>query len=226
MQKKKKRWRQSKARCCAGALCALPYCSEAHCSTRISLGRSCTARIVNAGDGVHAHPTQALLDALTLREALGDLEGRTIAIVGDIGHSRVARSNVHALTMLGASVRLAGPAAWVEGFAGWPGVTVATRLEDALADADAVMALRIQRERLGVGGPSIVDYVAAWRLDEARMQLEIRERLFSSFKQVEAAADGSVLWLPKVPTGFRKAVNEPWRTTWPNRSGASTARAA
>ncbi len=134
--------------------------------------RSCDARIVNAGDGTHAHPTQALLDALTLREALGPLEGKKIAIVGDIGHSRVARSNMHALTALGASVWLAGPAAWVGGFDGWPGVTVAAHLEDALADADAVMALRIQLERdPGADRPSLREYTATWGLTEARMAL-------------------------------------------------------
>jgi aspartate carbamoyltransferase catalytic subunit len=134
--------------------------------------RSCKARIVNAGDGSHAHPTQALLDALTLREALGPLDGKKIAIVGDIGHSRVARSNLHSLTALGASVWLAGPAAWVAGFEAWPGVTVADRLDDALADADAVMALRIQLERDAGGGvASLREYAAAWGLDEARMSL-------------------------------------------------------
>ena len=134
--------------------------------------RSCGARIVNAGDGSHAHPTQALLDALTLREALGPLEGKKIAIVGDIGHSRVARSNMHALTALGASVWLAGPPAWVRDFEDWPGVTVAASLEDALADADAVMALRVQLERdAGNGVASLREYTAQWGLDEGRMAL-------------------------------------------------------
>jgi aspartate carbamoyltransferase catalytic subunit len=132
--------------------------------------RESGARIVNAGDGTHAHPTQALLDALTLREALGSLEGKKVAIVGDIGHSRVARSNMHSLPALGASVWLAGPPAWVEGFEDWPGVTVAHGLEEALVDADAVMALRIQLERAGGGGPSPGEYTAAWGLDEARMR--------------------------------------------------------
>jgi aspartate carbamoyltransferase catalytic subunit len=134
--------------------------------------RSTSARIVNAGDGSHAHPTQALVDALTLREALGPLDGKKIAIVGDIGHSRVARSNLHALTALGASVYLAGPPAWVIGFEGWPGVSVADRLEDALVDADAVMALRIQLERdAGRGVASLREYTATWGLNEARMRL-------------------------------------------------------
>jgi len=134
--------------------------------------RSCGARIVNAGDGTHAHPTQALLDALTLRDALGSLDRKKIAIVGDIGHSRVARSNLHSLAALGASVWLAGPPAWLSGFDGWPGVTVAARLEDALADADAVMALRVQLEReAGEGVASLREYTAEWGLDEARMRL-------------------------------------------------------
>jgi aspartate carbamoyltransferase catalytic subunit len=132
--------------------------------------RTVPVRIVNAGDGSHAHPTQALLDALTLRDALGSLDGRKIAIVGDIGHSRVARSNLHALTALGASVWLAGPPAWVHGFESWPGVHVAHRLEDALADADAVMTLRIQLEREAGGGvPSLREYTARWGLDADRL---------------------------------------------------------
>lgn len=132
--------------------------------------RSVSVRVVNAGDGSHAHPTQALLDALTLRDALGSLDGRKIAIVGDIGHSRVARSNLHALTALGASVWLAGPPAWVRGFESWPGVQVADRLEDALADADAVMTLRIQLEREAGGGvPSLREYTARWGLDAERL---------------------------------------------------------
>ena len=132
---------------------------------------STSARIVNAGDGQHAHPTQALADALTLRDQFGSLDGRKIAIVGDIVHSRVARSNLHALTTLGASVWLAGPPPFVRGFDAWPGATVAS-LDEALRDADAVMTLRIQLEREAAGGiPSLREYVAAWGLTEERMQL-------------------------------------------------------
>ena len=128
--------------------------------------------VLNAGDGSHAHPTQALLDAFTLRERLGDLEGRKIAIVGDIAHSRVARSNLHALTALGASVWIAGPPTLLSGFDAWPGVTVADRLEDALRDADGMMALRIQRERQDGGAlPSLREYTARWGLDNERLQL-------------------------------------------------------
>ncbi len=133
--------------------------------------RTTTAQIVNAGDGQHAHPTQALVDALTLSERLGPLDGRKIAIVGDISHSRVARSNLHALTTLGASVWLAGPPAFVQGFDAWPGVTVAP-LEAALAEADAVMTLRIQLEREAGGDiPSLREYTTRWRLTAERMAL-------------------------------------------------------
>ncbi len=132
--------------------------------------RNVEARIVNAGDGRHAHPTQALLDAFTLREALGSLDGRTIAIVGDIAHSRVARSNLHALATLGASVRLAGPPAFTSGFDSWPAVTVTSSLDEALQGADAVMTLRIQLEREAGGGiPSLDEYRRRWGLDEGRL---------------------------------------------------------
>lgn len=129
-------------------------------------------RIVNAGDGLHAHPTQALLDLLTLEDALGSVDGRTVAIVGDVAHSRVARSNLHALLAMGASVRLAGPPAFVRGFDAWPGVTVHAALHDALRDADAVMALRIQHERAAGGGiPSLREYVRRWGLTAERLAL-------------------------------------------------------
>jgi aspartate carbamoyltransferase catalytic subunit len=126
--------------------------------------------VVNAGDGAHAHPTQALIDLLTLRETFGDLAGRTVTIVGDVAHSRVARSNLHALTTVGAHVRVAGPQAWVADFDEWAGVEVATSLEAALDGADAVMALRVQLEReAGTDGPAIADYVRDWRLDDERL---------------------------------------------------------
>jgi aspartate carbamoyltransferase catalytic subunit len=134
--------------------------------------RETRMRIINGGDGLHAHPTQALCDALALREALGDLAGHTVSIVGDVAHSRVARSNVHALRLAGAVVRVAGPPAFVAGFRGWPGVEVATTIEAALAGADAVMALRIQHERAAGGGiPSVPEFVARWGLNEERMAL-------------------------------------------------------
>lgn len=127
--------------------------------------RTTGMHILNAGDGSHAHPTQALLDALTLGEALGSLEGRLLAIVGDVAHSRVARSNIHCLTALGGRIRVGGPPAWVDGFGAWPGVEVATNLEDAIRGADAVMALRVQLER----GAQLDAHAAEWRMDDARL---------------------------------------------------------
>lgn len=131
------------------------------------VARQTGLRIVNAGDGIHAHPTQALADALTLREALGSLEGRKVAIVGDVTRSRVARSDIHAFRAFGAEVWVSGPPAFVTGFEDWPGVRVAP-VDDALDDADAVLALRIQTER-GTGGPGVREYVTGWGLTEERI---------------------------------------------------------
>ncbi len=133
-----------------------------------------TASVVNAGDGWHAHPTQALLDVYTLRARLGSLSNKTVAIVGDILHSRVARSNIHALRALGAKVTVSGPptllpAAWRCGAAP-TGVRVEIDLDRALDQVDAVMALRLQRERMSAGLlPSIREYARVWGLSEARL---------------------------------------------------------
>ncbi|MCV0402320.1 MAG: aspartate carbamoyltransferase catalytic subunit [Chloroflexi bacterium] len=133
--------------------------------------RTTGMHVVNAGDGLHGHPTQALLDALTLREQLDGLEGRVIAIVGDVAHSRVARSNIHALLALGATVRLGGPRPWIAGFDGRTGIEIAGTIEDALDGVDAVMTLRVQLERsAGAGIPSLGEYTRSWRLDEERMR--------------------------------------------------------
>lgn len=135
------------------------------------VARTTGMHVLNAGDGTHAHPTQALLDALTLREALGSLDGRTVAIVGDVAHSRVARSNLHTLRTLGAQMRVGGPPAWVGEFDSWPGVEIASSLADAMIGADAVMALRVQTERATDDAVSLDNYVRDWRLDESRMAL-------------------------------------------------------
>lgn len=114
------------------------------------LTRVCDAAIINAGDGSHEHPTQALLDALTIREHKGGIDGLKVAIIGDILHSRVARSNIYLLSKLGATVSVAGPGTLVpREFAELiePCVRVESRIEDAVAEADVVIVLRIQRER-------------------------------------------------------------------------------
>lgn len=126
--------------------------------------------VINAGDGINEHPTQALLDALTLRDRLGDLSGRTIAIVGDVRHSRVARSNCYLLTRLGATVLMAGPGTLCPPDMEALGVEVVPELEHALARADAVMMLRIQRERLGVAMlPSDREYARLYGLTAERL---------------------------------------------------------
>ncbi len=132
------------------------------------------AAIVNAGDGWHAHPSQALLDALTLREALGTLASKRIVIVGDILHSRVARSNCWALTTLGAEVVLCGPPTlapdpFPAAYAG-RAVRIARDLDAALDGADAVMALRLQRERMDGGFlPSLREYRLRYGLTANRL---------------------------------------------------------
>ena len=133
-----------------------------------------SAAVINAGDGWHAHPTQGLLDAYTLQGALGDLEGKRVVIVGDVLHSRVARSDIHTLLPLGASITLSGPptlipSAWRCGAAP-AGVAYEPDLDRALDGADAVIALRIQRERAESGLlPSLREYARVWGLTEARV---------------------------------------------------------
>ena len=130
------------------------------------------AAVINAGDGWRAHPTQALLDAFTLTEALGELEGKKIAIVGDILHSRVARSNAELLGILGARVWLAGPPPLLPRRGGFFGARVSVELEEALSDADAVMVLRIQKERIPGGLlASDTDYRAGYQITEERLSL-------------------------------------------------------
>ncbi|HEX6346985.1 aspartate carbamoyltransferase catalytic subunit [Umezawaea sp.] len=128
--------------------------------------------VVNAGDGMHEHPTQALLDAATLRERLGSVEGRRIAIVGDVLHSRVVRSNVHLLAALGADVVLVAPPTLLPvGVANWP-VTVSHELDAELPSLDAVMLLRVQAERMHGGFfPSAREYSIAYGLNENRLRL-------------------------------------------------------
>ncbi|WP_026448908.1 aspartate carbamoyltransferase catalytic subunit [Actinopolyspora mortivallis] len=126
-------------------------------------------RVVNAGDGMHEHPTQALLDAATLRERLGDVAGRRIGIVGDLLHSRVARSNTHLLRTLGAEVVLIAPPTLVpEGVRNW-GVEVTHDLDSQLPGLDAVMALRVQAERMHGGFfPTEREYSVGYGLNAAR----------------------------------------------------------
>ena len=129
--------------------------------------------MLNAGDGMHEHPTQGLLDLLTLQDAWqGRFEGRRLAIVGDISHSRVARSAIAGLTTLGCRVTVCGPGTLVPADVEELGCEVSDSLEDALAGADGVMALRLQRERMETGLlPAISEYARLWGLTPERVDL-------------------------------------------------------
>jgi aspartate carbamoyltransferase catalytic subunit len=127
--------------------------------------------VVNAGDGVHAHPTQALLDIYTLIEEFGEVRGRSIAIVGDILHSRVAHSAIRGLQRLGASVVLVGPESFLPGTYAGDGVAVERNFDAVLPHVDAVVLLRIQRERFVEMPISDEQYVEAYRLDQRRLDL-------------------------------------------------------
>jgi aspartate carbamoyltransferase catalytic subunit len=129
-----------------------------------------TAQVINAGDGAHEHPTQALLDALTLRRKKGKLAGLKVAICGDISNSRVARSNIHLLKIMGANVTLiAPPTLMPTGVAGF-GVATTSNMAEGLKDADVVMMLRIQHERMaGAGIASVRDYFMSYGLSYAKL---------------------------------------------------------
>ncbi|MGE5239283.1 MAG: aspartate carbamoyltransferase catalytic subunit [Chloroflexota bacterium] len=128
------------------------------------IAKNVTASVINAGDGINEHPTQALLDAFTIREKKGRVEGLTVAVVGDVLHSRVARSNIFCLTALGAKVRLVGPPTLIP--AGLPeGITSYSDMKEGLRDAEVVMMLRVQMERQGRGYfPSTQEYFRYWGL--------------------------------------------------------------
>ena len=129
------------------------------------------APVINAGDGAHEHPTQALLDLLTVRQQKGRTDGLTVTIVGDIVHSRVARSNIYAFRKMGAEVRVAGPPPMLPPAIETLGVKAHTSLREALEGADVVMALRIQNERLGGSYfPSIREYSATFGIDRAKLR--------------------------------------------------------
>jgi aspartate carbamoyltransferase catalytic subunit len=132
--------------------------------------RFTNASIINAGDGRRAHPTQALLDAFTLKQRFGKLEGLEVAIVGDVKHSRVARSNADLLVKLGAKVRLCGPSTLLPKELEGPGVTVTTNLNEALEGANAVMALRLQLERMSTGYiPSLSEYQHTYQINSSNL---------------------------------------------------------
>ena len=136
------------------------------------LSQKVDGSVINAGDGRHEHPTQALLDALTIRRRLGRLNGLLVAICGDILHSRVARSNIHLLTKMGARVRVIAPLTLLPSDIGRMGVEVFTDMKKGLKDVDIVMMLRLQLERMqGAYVPSTREYFRFYGLDYAKLSL-------------------------------------------------------
>jgi aspartate carbamoyltransferase catalytic subunit len=134
------------------------------------LAQKVECSVINAGDGAHEHPTQALLDALTIRRHKGRLAGLTVAICGDIAHSRVARSNILLLTAMGARVRVVAPSTLLPVGIARLGVAVFTRMRDGLAGADVVMMLRLQRERMNAAYvPGVREYFRFWGLDAEKL---------------------------------------------------------
>ena len=135
------------------------------------VAKSVGCSVVNAGDGAHEHPTQGLLDGYTIRQRFGRIAGLHVAVVGDIANSRVARSNVHLLTKLGASVTLVGPATLLPGsFAKRPGVSVSTDLDAVLPTCDVVNMLRVQNERMASAAfPSTREYASLFGLTAERL---------------------------------------------------------
>lgn len=145
------------------------------------LAKVSRAAVVNAGDGANEHPTQALLDAMTIREHKKRISGQEVAIVGDILHSRVARSNIHLLTKMGATVRVAGPGTLVpDDFKHFAedGLTICPHVEDAIKDADVVMILRIQRERQDSAYfPTLREYAIHYGLTNERLDLAKKDAI-------------------------------------------------
>jgi aspartate carbamoyltransferase catalytic subunit len=140
------------------------------------LSRICRSRIINAGDGLHEHPTQALLDAFTIRQHKHEIAGLKVSIIGDLMHSRVLRSNVLLLTKLGAHVFVSGPPTLVPRGIETLGVTVAGTIDEAVRDADVVMMLRIQQERMqGAYFPSLREYFNLFGLTEERVRRAKRD---------------------------------------------------
>jgi aspartate carbamoyltransferase catalytic subunit len=142
------------------------------------LAENIEASVINAGDGMNEHPTQALLDAFTMRERKGGFNGLEVAIVGDIIHSRVAKSNIYCLKKLGANVRLIGPPTLLPDRARELGVGVFYNMDEGLRGADVVMVLRIQMERQGRGYfPSTDEYFRYWGLTAERLELARRDAI-------------------------------------------------
>ncbi len=142
------------------------------------LSQKVDCAVLNAGDGSHEHPTQALLDAQTIRNRKGRLEGLTVAICGDILHSRVARSNIALLNIMGARVRIVGPTTLIPSNAKALGVEISHSMEEGLKDVDIVMMLRLQTERMqGAYVPSVREYFNFFGLDKKKLSVAKKDAL-------------------------------------------------
>ncbi|MEM7271569.1 MAG: aspartate carbamoyltransferase catalytic subunit [Actinomycetota bacterium] len=193
------------------------------------------ASVINAGDGWHQHPTQALLDSYTMLERFGSLDGRKVAICGDIQHSRVARSNVEAFTKLGAEVVLIGPRTLLPpSLDGWP-VKIEPDLDAVLPDLDAVYLLRIQQERLSQGlFPSIREYRARYGLTRSRAERLRSDALIMHPGPMnrgveidpEVAGDPRCVVLDQVSAGVPVRMAVLFRLLGPDAAAASIAAAA
>lgn len=165
--------------------------------------------VVNAGDGTHEHPSQGLLDALTIRDRKGTLAGLNVTILGDIAHSRVARSNIHLLGKFGCRFTLCGPAMWVPreleriGPPGTP-IRCVYRVEEALEDADVIIVLRVQTERLYEPSLSQNDYILLYQLNSERMKLAKPDALILHPGPINRGTEIT----PEVADGPRSAVLE------------------
>jgi aspartate carbamoyltransferase catalytic subunit len=142
------------------------------------LSKMLKSSVINAGDGAHEHPTQGLLDMFTIREKLGRLEGLTVSVVGDILHSRVARSNVHGLTTMGAQVRVCGPPTMIPPGIERLGAQVYYDMDKAIEGADVVMMLRLQLERQAAGlFPGVREYASLYGLNPKRLERAAKQAI-------------------------------------------------
>ncbi|GAB6157350.1 aspartate carbamoyltransferase catalytic subunit [Desulfotomaculum varum] len=169
------------------------------------LAKCIPAAVINAGDGTHEHPTQALLDMFTIREKKGSLAGLKVAIVGDILHSRVARSNIWGLSKLGAEVRVAGPSTLLPPELEQLGVKVFTEVEAALEGVDVVNVLRIQLERQQQGlFPTLREYSRLFGINQKRLQLTAPDALIMHPGPMNRGVEID----PQVAYGSRSVINE------------------
>jgi aspartate carbamoyltransferase catalytic subunit len=177
------------------------------------VARHVRCSVINAGDGMHEHPTQALLDAFTIKQALGTLEGLTVAIVGDVLHSRVARSNALLLKHFGCTVRFVGPDTLVPPELAGYGVELHHNVEEGVRDADVVMVLRVQTERLkGALLASLGEYSRTFGINRRRLALAKPNALVMHPGPMNRAWRSSPTW----PTARRRACSSRWKPAWPS----------